>query len=384
VIERRTTRTGQVRYEVRLRAPDGRERSRSFPTKREAKAYEAAELARRTRGDWFDPRRATIPFRVVADDWLGSNPAKRPSTRARDEISLRAHLLPRFGSTAVGRIDPDSVQRWVTDHAHRRAARTVKRDYGVLRAVLAHAVDRELIVRSPCRGIRLPDVAPVESHVITPDELERLAAALGPDHSLIVYLGAALGLRWGEVAGLRVGRLDLLRGELTVAEQVTRGEGGRSHLGAPKSRAGRRTLTMPAWLVEMLAEHLRARGLTAADSDAFVFTWPSGGHLTYSAWRRQWIAATAAVGLPEGFGFHDLRRANATELVAGGVDVRTAQARLGHSDVRLTLEVYARATSEADRAAAETVGRHFQPRATDQRDTNRGISRDRRGIGGPA
>jgi integrase len=206
----------------------------------------------------------------------------------------------------------------------------------------------------------------------------------GPDHGLIVYLGAALGLRWGEVAGLRVGRLDLLRGELTVAEQVTRGEGGRSHLGAPKSRAGRRTLAMPAWLVEMLAEHLRARGLTAADSDAFVFTWPSGGHLTYSAWRRRWIAATAAAGLPEGFGFHDLRRANATELVAGGVDVRTAQARLGHSDVRLTLEVYARATTEADRAAAETVGRRFQPRATDQRDTNRGISRDRRGIGGSA
>jgi excisionase family DNA binding protein len=119
VIERRTTRTGQVRYEVRLRAPDGRERSRSFATKREAKAYEAAELARRTRGDWFDPRKATIPFRVVADDWLATNPAKRPSTRARDEISLRAHLLPRFGATAVGRIDPASVQRWVNDHARR-------------------------------------------------------------------------------------------------------------------------------------------------------------------------------------------------------------------------------------------------------------------------
>jgi integrase len=124
---------------------------------------------------------------------------------------------------------------------------------------------------------------------------------------------------------------------------------------------------MPAWLVEMLADHLRSRGITGADPDAFVFVWASGGHLTYSAWRRRWVAATVEAGLPKGFGFHDLRRANATGLVAEGVDVRTAQTRLGHSDVRLTLEVYARATTEADRAAAETVGRRFQPRAAGQR-----------------
>lgn len=63
-------------------------------------------------------------------------------------------------------------------------------------------------------------------------------------------------------------------------------------------------------------------------------------------------------GLPQGCGFDDPRRANATGLVAGGVDVRTAQARLGHSDVYLTLEIYAQATSEADRKATETIGRN--------------------------
>ena len=162
---------------------------------------------------------------------------------------------------------------------------------------------------------------------------------------------------------------------MTVAEQVVRGKGGRSFLGPPKSRAGRRTMTMPGWLAEMLAAHLRQRGLSGADNDAFVFVWPGGGHLTYSSWRKHWLAAASAAGLPTGFGFHDLRRANATGLVAGGVDVRTAQARLGHSDVRLTLEIYAQATNEADRAAAETIGRLFDPRRT-----NRGISRDPRGI----
>ena len=150
-------------------------------------------------------------------------------------------------------------------------------------------------------------------------------------------------------------------------------------------------MTMPGWLTEILAEHLHQRGLTAADGDAWVFDWPSGAHLSYSAWRKHWLCATSEAGLPAGFGFHDLRRANATGLVSSGVDIRTAQSRLGHADVRMTLEIYARATNEADRAAAEAIGRLFDPErierpnvahvARDGRgmEPNRGISRDRRG-----
>jgi hypothetical protein len=60
-----------------------------------------------------------------------------------------------------------------------------------------------------------------------------------------------------------------------------------------------------------------------------------------------------------GAGFHDLRRASATVLVVGGVNVRTAQARLGHSDPRLTLSLYAQVVEEADRLAADTAGSAF-------------------------
>ena len=65
-----------------------------------------------------------------------------------------------------------------------------------------------------------------------------------------------------------------------------------------------------------------------------------------------------AAGLA-GVGFHDLRRLSATLLVVHGVDVKTAQTRLGHSDVRLTLGLYAQAVAEADRDAAERIGDVF-------------------------
>jgi integrase len=86
---------------------------------------------------------------------------------------------------------------------------------------------------------------------------------------------------------------------------------------------------------------------------------PGGGPLDYSRWRRRvWLPAVRAAGL-EGLTFHDLRRVNATAMVLDGVDVRTAQARLGHSDPRLTLGVYASATSEGDQAAARRLGERF-------------------------
>lgn len=126
---------------------------------------------------------------------------------------------------------------------------------------------------------------------------------------------------------------------------------------------------MPVPLVELLAGHLARRALTGAHPDALVFTMPAGGPLLYQNWRvRHWLPACRAAGL-EGLGFHDLRRLNATGLVTEGVDVKTVQARLGHSDPRLTLAVYAQATTEADRAAALVLGDRFMaPKSIRARD----------------
>jgi integrase len=109
----------------------------------------------------------------------------------------------------------------------------------------------------------------------------------------------------------------------------------------------------------MLAEQLASSGLTAVDTERLVFTSPQGTPLDYSRWRQRiWLPAVGAVGLP-GASFHDLRRTNATALVHDGVDLKTAQTRLGHSDPRLTLAVYAQATTEADRSAAQRLGERF-------------------------
>lgn len=103
-----------------------------------------------------------------------------------------------------------------------------------------------------------------------------------------MWCGALLGLRRGEVAGLRVGDLDLLGGILRVNQQRP----AHGPAGPPKSKAGERPLSPPAALVRMLAGHLSACSLTGANESILVFTRPDGTPLDYSNWcRRIWVPA---------------------------------------------------------------------------------------------
>jgi integrase len=336
--------------------------TRTFRTRRQAEAFEADQRASRRRGAWLDPRRAEEPLRAVAEQWLDSNPFKRPSSRARDESALRTHILPALGDRPIGSLTPSDIQQCVNDWSQKLAPRSVRRVYQTLSAVLNGAVLDDRIARSPCRGIRLPAIQPTDRPVLTADQLADLAEALGPHYGLMVHLGAVLGLRWGECAGLRIGRIDSDRSTITIAEQVTRGAGGRSVIGPPKSQAARRTLAAPPVLTELIGEHLDLRGLTTKDTHAFLFATTDGEHLDYSNWlHRIWYPARTRAGVMW-VQFHDLRRANATGLVLEGIDLKTAQTRLGHTDPRLTLGIYAQATTEADRHAADRLGDRFLPR----------------------
>lgn len=185
-------------------------------------------------GAYVDPALGRVTFARWAEEWLAT-PGKRPSAWARDDSILRNHLLPTLASRGLGTTKPNDVQALVTGWAVTLPPRTVRRQYDTLRAILNAAVTADLIARSPCRGIRLPGVTQTTSHVVDAEELASLASAMG-DYAPMAYLGAVLGLRWGECAGLRVGRLDFVRSTLEVVEQLTRGPRGVMVLGPPKSQ----------------------------------------------------------------------------------------------------------------------------------------------------
>jgi integrase len=370
-IERRATKRG-IAYDVRLRDANGKEYSRTFRTRKEAEQFESTQRADRARGTWIDPRRSSDRFGDVAEEWMRSHPAKKGSSLARDRSILDVHVLPQLREISVGKITQADVQRLVNEWTATLGPRTVRRQYAVLRAIMTFAVDTDRIGRSPSRKIKLPEERPVNHRIVTPAELRELAAAVGTDTSPMVYLGAVLGLRWGECAGLRVGGVDFLTRTVAVDVQLTRGEHGRMVEGDPKWQS-QRTMAAPETLIELLAQHFSRRGLTGATPEALVFVSPDGDALHYSNWRRRvWDPARKKVHLDE-LTFQALRTANTTAMVALAIDVKTAQTRAGHRRATTTLDIYARPTAAADRSAADRLGTYFlSPDESAQRDSDAG------------
>ncbi len=145
---------------------------------------------------------------------------------------------------------------------------------------------------------------------------------------------AFTGLRFGELAALRVRRVDLLRGRLQVAESVTEVQ-GRLEWTPPKTHQTR-SVPVPTTLVDRIAARIDGRG-----PEDLVFTAPQGGARRLRNWRNQvFDRARNQAGLG-GLTPHDLRHSAASLAIASGANVKAVQRMLGHASAAMTLDVYA-------------------------------------------
>jgi hypothetical protein len=224
-VERRVW-SGKASYRARYRDPAGRERSKSFDRKADAERWLAEMEHGKARGLWTDPRLGRVRFAGWLAAWWSTTTNLRPTTRARDETLLRLHALPRFGDMPLAAIRQLEVRMWVAElSAKGLAPATVVKTYQLLGKVLAAAVDAGYLAQTPCRNVPLPRVEREEMRFLTPTEIVHLAEVIHPRYRALVFVGAYGGLRIGELAGLRRGRVDLLRGAVTVAETVTEVKG---------------------------------------------------------------------------------------------------------------------------------------------------------------
>ncbi|MGI8707252.1 MAG: site-specific integrase [Actinomycetota bacterium] len=146
---------------------------------------------------------------------------------------------------------------------------------------------------------------------------------------------AYLGLRWEEIAGLKREHLNLLRRELRVVGVVERVAGTYRYIEETKSPASRRTIQLPAFMVDVLSQHLDNAG-----ASEWVFPAPGGGFLRYDNFRRRtWLPAVVRWGLGK-ITFHELRHTCVAILIDGGANRLEIQRRLGHADIKTTLGVY--------------------------------------------
>jgi integrase len=308
----------------------------TFAAKADAQRWLSAVETDMARGDWHDPRLGDVAFKDWSGTWLATKaPRLAPATEDLYRYLLRRHVVPRFGSTHVGRITPADVQAWLADlHKTELSPNTVAKAYRVLSGALDGAVDAGLIARSPCTLKGAGTERHAEMSVATPEQVAALAAAVGPRWEALVLTAAYSGLRWGELAGLRRSDVNLEANTLTVARKL--GEvNGELFFGPPKTAAGKRTIGIPSFVARSLGVHIDLHALPGPDG--LVFPSTDGEPLRRSNFRRRvWEPATAAAGMT-GFRFHDLRHTAATLAAASGTSLKALMARIGHASAGAAL-----------------------------------------------
>nr|WP_307831292.1 tyrosine-type recombinase/integrase [Nucisporomicrobium flavum] len=323
--------------------------------KTDADRYLAMIETQMARGEWTDPERAKVRVGDYADRWITERPALRPRTVALYRWTLGKHITPYLGEVELGRLDPPMVRQWRSDLLRDGVSATMAaKAYRLLRAVVMTAVDQdELLRRNPCRIPGADQERPAERPVLTVAQVFRLAEAMDERYRALILVATFACLRWGEVSALRRRDVDLKTGAVRVRQAFTEIRGVGLVAGPPKSRAGLRTVTLPASVLPVLREHLAA--FVDDDPDALIFTGPLGAPIRRGNFNPlvRWSAAVEKIGV-KGLHFHDLRHTGNTVAARTGASTRELMARMGHDSSQAAL-IYQHATAEADRAIAAAV-----------------------------
>ena len=343
-----------LRWMGRYVDDEGKERTKSFARKVDARAWLDEQSAALTMGTWVDPTRASITFSTYFEQWAEAKVWRTPGSRAAAE---QAAASVTFGSVPMARLDETHLQAWVRAMVDDGlAANTVNARVGQVRGVLRQAMRgrRRVLAFDPTDGLSLPE-APKRLRIPTPDEVRHLLGAAPAQYRAAVALGAFAGTRDGEARGMRVSDVLFLQREVNIARQAGRSyDGVRDDEAAPK-RGSARTIAVSQRLTDLLAVHV-AEQLTGEGPDRWLFPGRGDAPISASSMNRHW--ATARSGLDWPMHFHDLRHFFASGLIAAGCDVKTVQMALGHKSAALTLDTYGHLWPDAKdraRAAGDTL-----------------------------
>lgn len=361
-------RSGRASWELKF-SVDGKPQYRSFKgTKRAAVAELTRLTASAINGTYVDGNKLTLAEFLGhwMRDWAEVH--NSPKTRQNNAQLIRGYVTPHIGAVPLQKLKPlhlselyAKLLREGGSDGSKLSATTVGNVHRVLKNALRHAVRWGLILKTPAADISPPRNDSDEIDVLSEDEAKVLLKRLRGTSSLyiVAVLGLATGMRRGEMCALRWGDVDLASGMIKVERSLEQSKLGGMRIKPPKTRAGRRTITIPAAVVEELRkhrlamqEHRLAIGLGKLTNDTTVLATAFGEMRSADSLSRDWCALKAGT-------LHSLRHSHASQLISAGMDVVSVSRRLGHAKATVTLRTYAHLYAPKDDQAAAIVGQSF-------------------------
>ncbi|MEU8182979.1 tyrosine-type recombinase/integrase [Micromonospora sp. NPDC049047] len=310
-------------------------------------------------------------------------PAVRDNTIAGYRVAVYRHLIPGLGAHRLEKLQPEHVEKLTRKmQAAGSAAATAHQAHRTLRTALNEAVRRQHLVRNPASLAKAPRLEDGEVEPYSVEEVQRLLIdASERRNSARWAIALSLGLRQGEVLGLKWDDVDLGGGTLTVRRARQRPKwkhgcskpcgrkfGGhcpdrqplRAETADTKSRAGRRSIGVPDPLVALLRQHReeqdaeREKAAQLWTDTGYLFTTPTGGPVNPRTDYTEWKRLLTRAGLRDGR-LHDARHTAATVLLILGVAERAVMGIMGWSDSGMARR-YQHITGQVRRDVAMRVG----------------------------
>ncbi|MDX3313547.1 site-specific integrase [Streptomyces sp. ME08-AFT2] len=341
------------RWQARYLGPDGQRHKapETFETKSDAQDWLNLVRADIERNAWRDPDAGAINFEKYTLRWMEER-GLAPTTLDRYDGLLRLHILPTFGAKDLDEISPPSIRTWRAERLKVTGATTVAKSYRLLKAILQTAVDDDLLRTNPCRIKGAGKEEADERPTATIEQVFDLADAMGPRWRLMVLLGAFASLRPEELAELRRHSVDVDECFLRITQASPELTNGKRVTGDPKTRAGKRTVYLPDFLLPELRRHLQ--WFAEKERDGLLFVGEKGAPFRRSTFGRKWRKARTKVGMPENFRFYDLRHTGNTLAADTGAKLKDLMVRAGQSSERAQL-IYQHSTAKHQRRLAQGI-----------------------------
>lgn len=340
-----TTPTGEKK-QVKVRAKTKKELEKKFMEKK--LGYEMGILT----------INSNTLFSKWAEEWLETykKPTVDDATLKNIHYIVDKFFIPRLHAMKLSDIKTIHIQQCLNE-SRDYAKSTIDKAATHINSIMEKAVINNLINRNPCLGLEKPKGKEKQERRALTEEERTIFKTVMKQHEkgLLFGIMLACGLRPSEARALKWENIDIKNKQLSITATVaTR----KDTLKQPKSKAGIRTIPIPDWYMEMFQKN----AVVNINKNAFIFFGSNNRPMTEQRLKRAWLSFRREMDILAGAKLYRneivehaidqsitpyyLRHTYATSLAENGVDMKTAQYLLGHSDIKMTAQIYTHVTNK--------------------------------------
>jgi len=356
--------SGAWRAQIRL---NGNRLGETFKTQRKAQDWLKKIRVQIDDGLTYSSLKTTVSEFMAS--WLSSSRgSKRYTTLTQYNQMFQNYIQPEVGKIKITDFTPEQVQHFYDSLLERGVGvYAVRKVHTILRSALTQAVRMGIITRNPAGIVMQPQEPSKEMKILNESQVSQLlVAANGHRWEALYHLAVVTGAREMELLGLKWSDLDWGRQTLKVERQLLRSHGEGLQFSGPKTRNGKRTLSLGPSTIEILRDHFerqQTERIAAKDKweeNNLIFTNHTGGAIECRNLIRDFQLLLKNAGLPH-IRFHDIRHTCASLMLNRGVPVLTVSRRLGHAKPSITLDVYGHLMATAQLEAAQMMDEIVTP-----------------------